>query len=74
MKVSVCMWKSCKSKFAEYIIKRLEWDKQKFNLKNLIIEQTSCMGCCSEWPNVVIDWKIEHFAEPAKISKIVFKN
>lgn len=71
MKISVCMWRACKHKFAEYIIKRLEQDKQKFDLKDLEIEQICCIGSCGKWPNVIIDWKIEHNATPAKISKIV---
>ena len=74
MKVQVCCWKSCKEKFSEYIITRLDNDKEKHDLKNLIIEKWECMWKCEEWPNVRIDWKVENYMWPAKVSDIVFNN
>lgn len=73
MKIQVCVWKSCKGKFSEYIIKRINWDISKFNLENVSIESCPCLGNCNEWPNVIIDWKKEHYSDPIKISKIMFE-
>ena len=71
MKVKVCCGWSCKEKFSEYILTRLENDKKRDNLNSLIIEKWVCMGKCSEWPNVEIDWRIEKYMQPAKVSEIV---
>ena len=71
IKVQVCMWKTCKSNFAEYIVKRVEWDILRLNLDNVEIEKTMCMWMCAKWPNVVINWEIMNYAEPAKVSDIV---
>lgn len=73
MKVQVCNWKSCKSRFSEYILKRLESDKQKFSLETLNVENCPCMGLCKDWPNISIDWKVENHSEWARISKIVLE-
>lgn len=73
MKVQVCTWKTCKGRFSEYIIKRLEADKEKFSLDSLMLESCPCLGHCEKWPNVSIDWKIENYSEWAKISKIVLE-
>jgi len=61
----------CKSRFSEYIIKRLEADKLKFNLHSMMIETCACLGNCKQWPNALLDGKIESRCEPAKISKMV---
>lgn len=71
MKVQICTWKSCKSRFSEYILKRLESDKEKFHYESLTIETCPCLWSCSEWPNVLIDWKKENYSDPIKISKII---
>ena len=68
MKIQVCMWKTCKSNFAEYIIKRLKWDIERLDLKNIEIEESMCMGMCKKWPNVKMGNDIINYAEPAKIS------
>ena len=71
MKIQVCTWGSCKSKFSEYIIKRLENDVEKFNYKKLDIEESPCMGKCKYWPNVKLNnWDILNKSEPAKISQL----
>jgi len=43
MKIQVCTWRSCKWNFSEYIIKRLEGDIQKHDLKNIILEKCMCL-------------------------------
>jgi NADH:ubiquinone oxidoreductase subunit E len=68
MIIQVCCWKTCKANFSEYITKRIKWDIERLNLKDIKIEETMCMGMCSRWPNVRIDWEIINYAEPAKIS------
>lgn len=72
MKIQVCTWKACKSRFSEYIIKRVEWDIKKFSLENITLETCSCLGQCKTWPNVIIDWKTENYCDPIKVSKIMF--
>jgi len=69
MKVKVCCWKNCKANFSEYIVKRIKADIERLDLKDIELEETMCMWMCKDWPNVVIDDEIIHFAEPAKISE-----
>lgn len=71
MKIQVCRGKTCSERFSEYILKRLESDKELFHLDNIIIEACPCTGNCQKWPNIVIDGKIEHGMNPIKASKIV---
>jgi len=71
MKIQVCTGKMCKSRFSEYIIKRIESDIEKFKIQNISLEACPCLWSCKTWPNVVIDWKIEKYCEWAKISKII---
>jgi len=73
MKVQVCSWKTCKERFSEYIITRLENDKIRDGLDHLIIEEAKCMGHCKMWPNVKIDGNVEHNMGPAKVSEIIHK-
>lgn len=71
MKIQVCNGWSCKSKFSEYIVKRLENDRKKFSYKKLDIEETSCMWKCKYWPNVKLNGgDILNKSEPAKISQL----
>ncbi len=72
MKVEVCMWNSCKSKFSEYIVKRLQNDAKKFGYKKLEICEWTCMWECRKGPNIKVNnWDIQHRSEPAKVSKTV---
>ena len=73
MKIQVCNWKSCKSRFSEYILKRVNSDIEKFHLENITLENCPCLGQCKQWPNVIIDWKIENYCDPIKVSKIIFE-
>lgn len=73
MKIQVCTWKSCKERFSEYIIKRLQWDIDRFHLDNVILENCACLWDCKQWPNVIIDGKKENFCDPIKISKIMLE-
>lgn len=71
MKVQVCIWKACKSKFSNYIVTRLENDVKKFNLSSLEIETCSCTGNCKKAPNVLFDTTREEYVTPSKASKKV---
>ena len=71
MKIQICTWKTCKSRFSEYILKRLKRDIEKYGFKNILIEEVNCLWFCEKWPNVIVDWKIENYSDPIKISKIV---
>lgn len=68
IKIQICSWKSCKLNFSEYIVRRVEWDIFRLNLKNIEFEETMCMWMCKSSPNVKIDWEINNYAEPSKIS------
>lgn len=71
MKIQICMWKTCKSRFAEYITKRLKADIDFNNLEGVIIEESLCMWHCAKWPNVMFDKHLEHYMNPIKASKIM---
>ncbi len=71
MKIQVCTWRKCKSNFSEYILKRIENDSKKYNLKKIIYEPCLCLWECSKWPNVLIDWKLQNYYDPLKISKVI---
>lgn len=73
MKIKVCCWSTCKSRFSEYILKRLENDKTKLELENLVIEKISCMWKCEDWPNISINWNIFSKQNPIKTSQLVLK-
>ncbi len=74
MKVKVCTWNSCKSKFSEYILERLENDKKFHNLKNLDVETCACTWNCKRWPVIEVDWNIEKYMNPLKASEIANGN
>lgn len=71
MKIQVCMGKSCKERYSEYILQRLERDKERFNLNNVIITTCACLDNCKKWPNVIFDKHIEGNMTPTKASKMM---
>lgn len=71
MKVQVCHGRTCTERFCKYINTRLENDKQKFSLNNVIIEDSKCMGQCKKWPNVKIDDTIHNYMNPAKAAELI---
>ncbi len=73
MKVKVCTWKTCKSRFSEYILTRLKSDIWFYWLKNLEIEEVNCLWNCKRWPNIKIDWKLEERVTPSKASSMIHK-
>ncbi len=73
MKIQVCTWKSCKSRFSEYILKRVAWDIEKFDLKNVSVETCPCLWDCKIWPNAVIDGKKENYCDPIKVSRMMLE-
>ena len=73
MKIRVCMWKYCSDKFSNYIITRLQNDTNRFNLKDVTIEESLCMWKCSEWPNVYFDNEFHTKINPLKASEVLFK-
>ena len=74
MKIQVCMWKTCRSRFGEYIVTRLQNDKQRFNLNNLEVEECLCLWQCKDGPNIVVDKDIKNHMNPAKASECALKN
>lgn len=74
MKIQVCTGKICKERYSEYIQARLERDKEFFSLDNLIIEQCTCLWACKEWPNMLVDGKLEIHCNPIKASKIALQS
>ena len=73
MKIRVCKWKLCSEKFSNYIISRLQNDINRFNLKDIEIEESLCMWKCSEWPNIYFDNDFYTRVNPLKVSEILFK-
>lgn len=71
VKVQVCTWKMCKLNFSEYITRRIKWDIERLDLKNIEIEEVMCMWMCKKAPNVKINGEITNYCEPAKISDLV---
>ncbi len=71
MKIQICTWKSCKTRFSEYILKRINWDIEKYHLDNVTVETCGCLWNCKEWPNAIIDGKKENYCDPIKVSKIM---
>ena len=72
MKIKVCRWKTCKDRFSDYIITRLDNDKEKFTLNKLKTEESLCMWQCKKWPNIDVDWDIKNYMNPAKASEFAF--
>ena len=73
MKIQVCTWKTCKERFSEYILKRLESDKKFYDLNNVIVESCPCTWNCKDGPNVVFDWDVQNRMWPAKASEIMME-
>jgi NADH:ubiquinone oxidoreductase subunit E len=73
MKIQVCTGKACREKFSNYILKRLENDKENFKLDHLIVETCTCQKKCDEAPVVVIDGKIEVKMTGIKASKLIME-
>lgn len=74
MKVQVCTGKSCKDKFSNYIITRLQNDIKFYDWKNLEVVEEVCMWQCKKWPNIKIKNQITNYSSPAKISELVAKH
>ena len=73
MKISVCTWSACKDKFSHYMITRIKRDIEKFDLKNVVIEESPCMWMCKEGPNAKIDSEVCNRCNPAILSQRMFK-
>lgn len=73
MKIKICMWKTCKDRFSEYIFTRLQNDKARFNLSNLELEECMCLWQCAKWPNIVVDNRVINYSNPAKASEQLFR-
>ena len=73
VKIKVCMWTTCKWKFSSYMITRIKRDIEKFNLKNVEIEESLCMWMCKKWPNAKVDNDVLNYTNPSKLSEAMFK-
>ncbi len=71
MKVEVCVWKACKSRFSSYIVDRIKNDKIKFDLKNVEVTTCPCTGNCKIWPSMIVDSEVKTYMNPLKASNIV---
>lgn len=69
MKTQVCWGKTCSERFSEYIVDRVEKEKARFNLKDVTVEKTLCMGHCKVGPNVKFDGNIVHYMNPIKTAE-----
>ena len=70
MKIKVCKWKTCTDRFSEYISTRLVNDKIRLKLENIEVEDCLCLWQCKMWPNIVIDWNVQNYMNPAKASEL----
>lgn len=73
MKIQVCTGKTCKERFSEYILARLERDKESFWLDNLIVDTCPCTWNCKDGPNILVDGKLEMHCNPIKASKFALQ-
>ncbi|MBW7954492.1 (2Fe-2S) ferredoxin domain-containing protein [Candidatus Gracilibacteria bacterium] len=71
IEIKVCRGKNCSSRFSEYILKRLELEKEKFKLDEVDISIMPCQNQCEKGPNVSFDGKIENYQDPIKSSKLM---
>lgn len=75
MKVQVCTGKSCKARFSNYIITRIENDKKFYSdWKEVEVIEEKCMGNCKKGPNIKLKNQIINYASPAKTSEILIKH
>lgn len=74
MKVQVCMGKSCKWKFAKYIIDRIENDTKFYGWKWVEAMEEACMWQCKKWPNIKLKNQIINYCNPAKVSEVIQKH
>ena len=71
MKIQVCMWNWCKKRYSEYILKRLENDVERFDMKNVNLSTCACCWKCEEWPVVKFDKRTETAMDPIKASNMM---
>ena len=71
MKIQVCTWKTCKGRFSEYILNRLESDKKFYNLKDVEVSTCPCTWNCKIWPSVMFNSEVENGMNPVKASKMM---
>ena len=72
MRIQVCKWKTCTERLREYIITRLENDKDFYKKDNIVVEDCMCLGQCKSGPNIVIDGQIHNYINPAKASELIY--
>lgn len=70
----VCTGKACKARFSEYILTRIRNDQTKFDPeKKTTIEECTCLGRCTEGPNIMIDKELLTRMNPIKASELLQK-
>jgi NADH:ubiquinone oxidoreductase subunit E len=73
MKIRICCWQKCKNNFSQFIKERLENDIERFELKDVQIEEANCFWNCKRWPIIEIDWEIIEKTTPILASKKMFE-
>jgi NADH:ubiquinone oxidoreductase subunit E len=73
VKIKICMWNACIANFSNYMITRIQRDIEKFELKNIEIEETPCMWMCKKWPNAKVNNDILNYTNWNKLSEAMFK-
>ena len=71
MKVQVCTWKTCSDRFSQYIIDRLEKDKNFYELKDLEVDKCPCTWNCKIGPSVIFDGTVQTYMNPITASDII---
>ncbi|USN59002.1 MAG: (2Fe-2S) ferredoxin domain-containing protein [Candidatus Peribacteria bacterium] len=71
MKVQVCTGKTCKERFSQYILTRLQNDKELYDMHSVDVCECPCTGNCKIGPSVIIDGNVETHMNPAKASEMI---
>lgn len=75
MKVQVCTGKSCKWRYSNYVITRIQNDIKFYDGWDWVeVVEELCMGNCKKWPNLKLKNQIINYCSPAKASEIIAKH
>ena len=72
--VRVCTGRSCSERYASFVQKRLEGDREFYHYGDDVeIETCMCQGRCKEWPTVAYGNDIQVGQNPVKASETLRK-
>lgn len=75
MKVQVCTGKSCRWRYSNYVITRIENDSSFYNdWKWVEVVEETCMWHCKQGPNIKLKNQIINYCSPTKASEVIAKH